>query len=92
MDAVTDQEGENRKARHLKTYPRIRAAGGRALLVKLADRIANVETSARGPNKSKLAMYQKEYREFREALRMPDLGPIGRMWNHLDGLLGWKEG
>lgn len=92
VDAVSDQEGENRKTRHARTYPRIRAAGPRALVVKLADRIANVETSVRGPNINKLKMYQKEYRDFREALKAPDNIPVAlRMWEHLDNLLGWTE-
>lgn len=91
VDAVSDQEGENRKTRHARTYPRIRAAGPKALVVKLADRIANVEASISSPNEKKLAMYLKEYREFREALAAPDNTPVAiRMWAHLDNLLGWK--
>jgi (p)ppGpp synthase/HD superfamily hydrolase len=91
VDAVTDQPGENRKERHARTYPRIRAAGQNGLLVKLADRIANVETSVRGPNEKKLAMYKKEYREFREALFSKEHSFIVlRMWEHLDNLLGWE--
>lgn len=91
VDAVTDQPGETRREKHAATYPRIRAAGAPGLAVKLADRIANVETSVRGPNEKKLAMYKKEYREFRTALKYPGAGPVARMWEHLDGLLGWKE-
>lgn len=89
VDSVTDQPGANRKERHLKTYPRIRAGGIESIVVKLADRIANVETSVRGPNKSKLAMYKKEYRDFREALKMPASYHVESMWKHLDQLLGW---
>jgi (p)ppGpp synthase/HD superfamily hydrolase len=93
VDAVTDQPGENRKERHLATYPRIRAAGVRAILVKMADRIANVETSVRGPNDKKLMMYQSEYAEFRGALFIPGgaAGPLMAMWKHLDNLLGWED-
>jgi guanosine-3',5'-bis(diphosphate) 3'-pyrophosphohydrolase len=92
VEAVTDQEGENRAERHARTYPRIRAAGWKAVVVKLADRIANVETSVRGPNEGKLSMYRKEYEEFRDALWLPGMGsPIPKMWEHLDGLLGWKR-
>lgn len=91
VSAVTDQPGKNRKDRHARTYPRIRAGGPWAIMVKLADRIANVETSSRGPNKQKLDMYKKEYTEFREALYIPQQpDTIEKMWAHLDSLLGYK--
>lgn len=78
--AVTNEPGENRKARGLATYPKIRAAGPRAVALKLADRIANVE------NGGKLVkMYQKEYEDFRRALFTA--GENEEMWAHLDGLL-----
>ncbi|TAK97630.1 MAG: bifunctional (p)ppGpp synthetase/guanosine-3',5'-bis(diphosphate) 3'-pyrophosphohydrolase [Rhodospirillaceae bacterium] len=91
VDAVTDQLGANRKECHRKTYPRIRRAGAKALKIKLADRIANVETSVRSHNKSKLAMYKKEHREFREALMANSHSDsIERMWMYLDNLLEWR--
>jgi (p)ppGpp synthase/HD superfamily hydrolase len=92
--AVTDKPGKNRAERHEATFPGILAVGYPAVLVKLADRLANVETSARGPNKSKLAMYRKEYPRFRAALKVvgsnsgADAG--SKMWAHLDSLLDFK--
>ena len=41
--AVTNEPGKNRAERHAKTYPKVRAAP-LAIRLKLADRIANVET------------------------------------------------
>lgn len=88
--AVTSDEGPNRKVRNALTYPRIFAAGERAIVLKLADRIANIEYGGRARE-----MYKKEYPEFRRALF--DANAVGnspkyqlgqyQMWEHLDDLL-----
>lgn len=100
--AVTNESGANRKERHLKTYPKI-ISHPDAIILKLADRIANTEASV---NLSKngsvhfLKMYKKEYTGFRNALYVP--GVQESMWQHLDLLLlvqknvsdviqNWKE-
>ena len=41
-EKVTDEPGATRKERKLKTYPKI-ATDAEAIVLKLADRIANVE-------------------------------------------------
>ena len=90
VEAVTCEPGPNRKTRNALTYPKIRAAGERAIALKLADRIANVEYGGRAKG-----MYQKEHADFRHALYDPTavsndpkyrLG-LGRMWDYLDELL-----
>lgn len=86
VGAVTDSPGENRKERKARTYPRIRAAGEDAILLKLADRIANVEASTAG-DPDKLAMYRKEWWGFYGALYDPVDGPHRPMWDHLERLL-----
>lgn len=100
--AVTNESGANRKERHLKTYPKI-ISHPYAIILKLADRIANTEASV---NLSKngsfhfLKMYKKEYPGFRNALYVS--GVQESMWQHLDLLLlvqknvsdviqNWKE-
>lgn len=88
--AVTTEPGRNRKARNAATYPKIDSTPG-ATLLKLADRIANVEESWRTQD-TRLFMYQREYRAFRKALYDPTYDPARKMWEHLDGLLGWYEG
>ena len=88
--AVTTEEGANRKARNAATYPKIAATPG-ATILKLADRIANVEESWRTQD-TRLFMYKREYRSFRKALHDPTYKPAQEMWKHLDGLLGWYEG
>lgn len=82
VEAVTDEPGPNRKVRKALTYPKIRGEKY-AVLVKLADRIANVEAGG-----SLGDMYKKEYEDFRRALYTK--GTATCMWNHLDHLMGYK--
>lgn len=79
---VTDEPGKNRRERKTATYPKI-AADPQAILIKLADRIANVRACLAG-NSKLLAMYRKEYPAFAAALR--DSSPVtGKaMWTWLD--------
>lgn len=80
---VTNEDGKNRKERHEKTYPKIIASDD-AITLKLADRIANVESSL--DDKDKFKMYKKEYVNFRLKLYKP--GKHDAMWRHLDFLIG----
>ena len=82
--AVTSEPGKNRKERNALTYPKIRALPD-AVVLKLADRIANVENGL-AQSSSLTSMYRKEAVGFREALYVP--GVADEMWLHLDGLLG----
>ena len=80
-----------RKEKHLLQYPKI-ATDADAVLVKLGDRIANVESGGF------ISMYRGEHEYFKETLQggyaLGDLhawreiwGSEMQMWNHLDGLL-----
>ena len=82
--AVTNEPGPNRKARHLNTYPKIQKHPY-AVILKLADRIANVEESVRNQS-PQLNMYRNEFIEFRAKLQKP--GEAKEMWDHLIQLLG----
>lgn len=79
VGAVTNEPGPNRKTRHALTYPKIRKTPD-AIILKLADRIANVEAGGK-----LVEMYQKEYEDFKRNLYTP--GICEEMWKHLDGLL-----
>jgi len=91
VGAVTSEPGPNRKVRNALTYPKIREAGDRAIHLKLADRIANVEYGGRA-----VEMYRKEHRDFRFALYVPEAISNSekyklhgyQMWNCLDALIG----
>jgi len=89
VGAVTSEPGENRKVRNALTYPKIREAGIRAVALKLADRIANVEFGGRG-----VSMYKKEHATFQHGIyigsALTDDGTamaVLAMQRHLDGLL-----
>lgn len=78
---VTDEIGRNREEKKAKTLPKI-AGNLDAIVVKLADRIANIEHGG------KVDMYQKEYKHFRNILYKNDPSHED-MWKHLDGLLSF---
>lgn len=81
--AVTNEPGANRKERFLKTCPKIRAHPD-AIVLKLADRIANV-IHALQANWDILKMYCREWPEFEKALRVP--GENDAMWKYLESIL-----
>lgn len=78
---LTDEPGKNRAERHLNTYWKIRASND-AVLIKLADRIVNMQTSRE--NNRFFSMYKKEYPLFRAALFTP--GIHGQLWAILNDL------
>lgn len=77
-------------------YRKIPHVRGAALLLKLLDRIANVEASAAAaeklpPHKRKkslLGMYADEQPEFYETLYQP--GPLQPLWDHLNEVLEFQ--
>lgn len=77
---VTDELGRNRKEKKEKTLPKT-ASNPDAIIVKLADRIANIEQGG------KIDMYAKEYDEFKGALFLNTPQDAKVMWNILDKLL-----
>lgn len=83
VDAVSDPPGASRAARKAAAYPRIAGREG-AVIVKLADRIANVE--AGGPMVDR---YRAEQDGFRAVLRSD--GVADEMWRALDAELRAPE-
>ena len=83
---VTDELGRNRKEKKEKTLPKT-ASNPDAIIIKLADRIANIEHGG------KVDMYAKEFEEFKGALRpnSPRIAEVNDMWEHLEKLLGVTE-
>lgn len=83
---VTDELGFSREEIKSKTYPKI-ASNKKAIIVKLGDRIANVEYGML-TNSDKPTMYKKEFPEFKKHLYDPEHGfRIQNMWRHLEGIL-----
>lgn len=86
VSRVTDESGHNREERKLKTYPKIRGHY-KATVIKLCDRIANVEASQNVPEK--LDMYLREYISFRKAVYVPNL--IDSLWRRLNTTLKFED-
>jgi len=88
--AVTSELGRNRKERNVRTYPKIRA-NPRALILKLGDRIANVEFGI--ANGGKTEMYAREFPDFYRELHKDfevetaESKVLDKMWKHLERLL-----
>lgn len=80
--AVTNEVGRSRVEKTLKTMQKVRSAGRDATMVKLADRIANMEYSFTQAGKH-FKMYQREYPIFKWSLSDRGYG-IDRMWIKLD--------
>jgi len=73
--------GKNRKERNESIYAKLKECP-EGVCVKLADRIANVE-SAKANDPKKFEMYKKEYEAFESAL-LPLDNSITDMWDRLD--------
>jgi (p)ppGpp synthase/HD superfamily hydrolase len=83
---LTDEPGATRSERKARTYDKLRAVPAGApeelgLLVKAADRLANVRACLR-THAQKLAMYRSEHQDFRAAAYRPGLAEP--LWRELD--------
>ncbi|MBX9691742.1 MAG: HD domain-containing protein [Cyanobacteria bacterium] len=85
IDGVTDVEGATRSERKKATYPKTRKLP-RAVLLKLWDRIANVEACMEMKNKEKFDKYAQEHIGFEQALRNRSNAEEEPMWLHLEKL------
>lgn len=85
---LTDEAGANRKERKAKTYAKLAVVQGAnelALIVKTADRLANVRACIADKKTSLWALYQSEHPVFRPAAHRPGL--CESLWAELDELL-----
>ena len=90
VDSVTSVEAPDRKTRNALTYPRIRTVGQDAVLIKLADRVANVEYGG-----ASIETYRAEHADFEHGLAITLTGTVGemcrRLWGRLDEALGFAH-
>lgn len=77
---VTDEMGRDRKEKKEKTLPKT-ASNPDAIILKLGDRIANIEHGG------KIDMYAKEYQSFKGALYLNTPEDGKAMWEYLETLL-----
>jgi (p)ppGpp synthase/HD superfamily hydrolase len=85
---VTDVPGANREERKVLTNSKLAAVTGSqelALIVKAADRLANLQMSASSESGSKLEMYRLEHEAFRRAAYRPGL--CEGLWQEMNLIL-----
>jgi guanosine-3',5'-bis(diphosphate) 3'-pyrophosphohydrolase len=88
VSLLTDEPGENRKERKAKTYAKLSGVTGAnemALIVKAADRLANVRACVADRERRLWEVYRGEQPAFRQAAYRSGL--CEPLWRELDGLL-----
>lgn len=88
VDLVSDPPGPDRKSRKAKTYARlakVKRKAQLALIVKAADRLANVRMCVKEKNRKLLRVYQQEQPVFFRAAYRPGL--CDEFWQELQELL-----
>ncbi len=82
---VTDQPGDNRQQRKRKTYAHMAQVSGDlelALIVKAADRLANLRACVADGKEKLLGVYKGEHARFKEVAHRQDLCPD--LWREMD--------
>ena len=88
VSLLTDEPGNNRKERKAKTYAKLALVSGpteMALIVKTADRLANVKACIADQKSELLRVYRDEHPAFRSAAFR--VGQCDGLWQQLDSLL-----
>lgn len=87
--ACTDpSDVRNRKEKKLRVYAKLNEYPD-AIIIKLADRIANIEHSIRFKNNDKTKMYRDEHEDFTKALKRPNHAT--EMWDYLENIFVKKD-
>lgn len=89
VSLLTDEPGSNRKERKAKTYQKLAQVAGTSelsLIVKAADRLANVRACINDKNLSLLEMYRSEQQAFQQAAYR--VGLCEPIWSELESRLG----
>ena len=83
---VTDESGANRRERKAKTNAKLAATSNQtALIVKAADRLANLQASLQNQANDKLQMYRREHEAFRQAVYRSGL--CDELWAKIEGII-----
>ena len=88
VSLLTDPSGSSRAERKAATYARLATVNGPtevALLVKAADRLANVRSCVRGDRRGLMTVYRNEHASFRRSAYRAGL--CDPLWRELDTLL-----
>ena len=85
---LTDEAGATRKDRKIKTYAKlaqVKEVHSLALVVKTADRLANVSECVNGGNHRLLEIYKEEHPVFKDSIYRAGLCDF--LWSELDKLI-----
>lgn len=91
VEYLTDPPGQNRKERKEQLYERLAllhpyiVEHRAALIVKAADRCANIAQCVTDKNEGLFNMYKKEHSEFKNAVFRPKL--CSNLWERMEELL-----
>lgn len=69
--AVTDADGDNRSTKKQNTYPKIKSSW-KSTVVKILDRVCNIEACLELENEEKFIMYQREHKELFDNVKSKD--------------------
>lgn len=87
---VTNEHGIDEKEKNQKTYTKL-AKNQKAIILKLADRIANVENGIENNNKKHYNKYRDSYEIFKYYLYSDSHVLARGLWKHLDSLFDNKK-
>ncbi len=88
VEILTDEEGVDRADRKTKTYKKMAGVSGElelALVVKVADRLANVRSCVADNNVRLLGVYRSEHEVFRRSVYRAGLCDL--LWDELQYLV-----
>ena len=88
VQILTDEPGKNRKERKEKTYAKmaqVKSEHKLALIVKAADRLANLRCCTKNKNERLLATYKEEQAAFRKAVYRKGL--CDEFWQEIEELI-----
>lgn len=88
VSLLSDESGQTRTERKTKTYAKLALVESPftlALIVKTADRLANVSECVDQGNQKNLSMYKQEHPEFKKAVFRTSL--CDSLWEALDPLV-----
>ena len=97
VSILTDEPGADRQEKKRKTYAKMAEVSGEtevALIVKAADRLANLRACVADKKAEKLSVYKQEHEAFRQAAYRQDL--CYPLWSEMDGIVcshqhgGWN--
>jgi guanosine-3',5'-bis(diphosphate) 3'-pyrophosphohydrolase len=89
VSVLTDEPGDTRQLRKRLTWRKMSKVSGKlelALLVKAADRLANVRACLADANQPMLKRYREEHPQLKASAYRPGLCDL--FWEELDRLLG----